>query len=120
MNVALFVLQFPEFAQVDANRIQAALNRAATRMGGPDASVWGSLAPAGQPPTQADEAQGCYAGALLMGSPYGFETRLQPGNGSNQYENRYLDLRDANCSGFIVAGGASSWPWLCGGGGTTW
>lgn len=118
MNVASFVLLYPEFAQVDANRIQAALNRATNRMGGPNADIWGSYAPAGQPLTQADEAQGAYAGALLMGSPYGFETRLKPGNGTNKYENEYLVLRDARGVGFIVAG-SSSWtaggrpPWWC-------
>lgn len=120
MNVAGFVLWYPEFAQTDATRIQAALNRAAVRMGGPDGQIWGTPAAPGNPPNQADEAQAAYAGALLMGSPFGFETRLKPGNGTNKYENEYLVLRDARVSpGVVVSGGCSmggipgpwGWPW---------
>ena len=117
MNAALFVLQYPEFAQVDANKIQTSLNRAAQRMGGPNQDVWGSPSTPGQPLTQADEAQGCYAAALLMGSPYGFETRLAPGDGTNEYEEQYLVLRDARVGGFVVAGGSR---YIGGGGGCGW
>lgn len=112
MQVALFCIQFPEFAQVDANKIQGALTRATTRMGGPASDIWGSYSTPGQVMTQADEAQGCYAAALLMGSPYGFETRLEPGSGTNDYENRYLALRDARCPGFLVAGGTGFLPYF--------
>lgn len=106
VNVAQFVLLYPEFAQVSADTIQSMLNRASNRMGGPNSPIWGSYATPGNTLTQADEAQGCYAGALLAGSPYGFETRLEPGKGTNKYENEYLVLRDALCIGPVVAGGS--------------
>lgn len=108
VNLALFVLQYPEFSQVDTVKIQTSLNRAANRMGGPNLDIWGSFATPGQAITQADEAQGAYAAALLAGSPYGFETRLAPGDGTNSYENQYLVLRDARGIGFVVAGGSRS------------
>lgn len=112
MDVATFQLNFPEFQQTDQNLVQAALNRAATRMGGPSTDMWGTFASPGNPITQADEAQGCLAAHLLETGPFGTETKLEPGDGTTGYLERYMDMVYSRGGGFLVAGGStmpSSW-----------
>jgi hypothetical protein len=92
MNDADFTRLFPEFAQTDAVLRQAKLLEAATRMGGPDATVWGPFAAPGTPPFIADTAQGNLAAHYLIASPFGGPTRLNPKSGRSTYLDKYEEL----------------------------
>lgn len=105
MDVAGFVLQFPEFSQVEVPIIQSRLNQAATLMGGPDASVWGPFAPSGQPSAFADTAQAYRAASLLIRSPFGGATALVSG-GRDAYLEEFEKMEQAACSFPLVAGGS--------------
>ena len=110
MQVATFVQLFPEFAETNAIAVAGKLTLAATRMGGPDTTVWGSFAPAGAQPAFADYAQANLAAHLLMTSPTGTSTLLaanQGGKVSTAYFEEFERLELAMCSGAVVAGGGT-------------
>jgi hypothetical protein len=105
-----FVQLFPEFAETNAILVAGKLTLAATRMGGPDATVWGPFAQPGQAPTTADLAQANLAAHLLMTSPMGTSTLLAANTGgkvSTAYFEEFERLELAMCSGAVVAGGAT-------------
>lgn len=107
-----FFLNFPEFKDTDPVLVAAKLNEAATRMGGPDATVWGAFATptpatAASGPTKmniADIAQGNLAAHYLISSPFGTEMRLEAGDGSSTYLRKFEELEQAVAGGFVVAG----------------
>lgn len=106
VTVDTFRTLYPEFSQVDDVTIQACLNRASLKMGGPDLQIWGALATVGQTQTQADEAQGCLAASLLTSSPLGGPTKMAKGaNVKNQYQVRFEELLLAKTCMGVVAGG---------------
>jgi hypothetical protein len=119
MDVAAFKLQFPEFKSVPQDYVQALLIRSTIRMGGlttatsssPDARIWGSYGAAGQPLTLADIAQACWTAHLLICSPFGSETRLNPETTESTYKAQWTELAEAVYGGFIVSGnGGCGWP----------
>src|ERR1700692_4051979 len=106
MNVAAFLRQFPEFAETADVIVQAKLTLAAVRMGGPDTSVWGAFAGPSQPLTLADLAHGYLAAHYLALSPFGTETRLEPGKARTTYLEVWEDLVQSLAPGILVAGGS--------------
>lgn len=105
-----FVQLFPEFAETNALLIAGKLQLAAVRMGGPDSTVWGATAAAGQQPTTADYAQANLAAHMLMASPFGTSTLLaanKGGKASTIYLEEFERMELAMCSGAVVAGGWS-------------
>ena len=109
LTPAAFLQLFPEFAgQTNPLLVQAKLQLAAARMGGPDYTVWGqpSLTP-GATPSIADQAQAYLAAHLLMASPFGTSTLLaQPkdGSGKSEYLRAFEELELSVAGGFAVAG----------------
>jgi hypothetical protein len=112
---AQFLTFFPEFNQVDnASLIPAKLALAASRMGGPDVTVWGPFSTPTVPPaapanpTIADLAQGYLAAHLLMTTPYGVSTLLTPkaadGPTSTAYLEAFQELETGLCIPVLVAG----------------
>jgi hypothetical protein len=120
MNVAGFVLWYPEFAQVAVQNIQSALNRAAIKMGGPASDIWGSFATAGNQQTQADEAQAALAAHILVSTPLGGPTKLKTGDGRSSYLERFEELLYARAGGMLVAGGPRGIGGYGGGPGFPW
>jgi hypothetical protein len=114
MNAAQFIVAFPEFFDTQSPLIQAKLNLAAARMGGPDVNTWGAFtsSPAPNAPlTQADYAQGYLAADLLHRSPFGTATAMVSlsgkgaDNGSSIYREMFEEIELAMCQGPITAGG---------------
>jgi hypothetical protein len=111
LSVATFFQNWPEFAEVNPTFVQAALGRAASRMGGPDYTVWGQPTTPTVPPaapatlTIVDSAQGYYAAHLLISSPMGMNLRIDTkAKGKNQYLMEFEELELAVGGGFAVAG----------------
>lgn len=105
MDIATFRLQFPAFSQTDGKILQAKLNEASARMGGPDQRRWGSYSTAGQPLTQADFAQGNLAAYYLICDPMGTETRMDPTKAKEStYFKKWEELMYSVTPGITVAG----------------
>ena len=107
MTPATFVALFPEFVETNAVLISGKLQLAAVRMGGPDTTVWGAFASAGQAPTIADLAQANLAAHMLWTSPTGTSTLLAASKGgkvSDTYLEEFERLELAMCSGPVTAG----------------
>jgi hypothetical protein len=109
LTMQQFLQGWPEFAETQPALVLAALGRAATRMGGPDYSVWGPPATQTVPPTPpaaltiADTAQGNYAAHILITSPFGTSTVLTKGKGKDAYMKEFEELELAVAGGFAVA-----------------
>lgn len=116
MDVATFKLRYPQFQAKDQNLVQACLNDATVQMGGssqsgPDPYWWGGYAAAGQPLTQADQAQGALAAYLLSVSPMGNATALDGratmDDEKNPYWRAWVRWQERVGGGVpVVAGGA--------------
>ena len=104
MDVATFLTHYPEFGQTDQGHVQAKLNEAAARMGGPDPRVWGSFATSPQPPNLTDMAQGALAAAFLDTSPFGTETRLAKDEKTSTYWVKWEEYAMCVTGGVTVAG----------------
>jgi hypothetical protein len=109
LTPAVFLQNFPEYKDVDSTYVAAVLSRAATRMGGPDYTVWGQPTTPTTPPappaalTIADQAQGYYAASLLLRSPFGASTMVAKGKGKDVYMQAFEELELAVAGGFAVA-----------------
>jgi hypothetical protein len=110
LTVQQFFQNWPEFAQTNPVYVQACIGRAASRMGGPDYSVWGNPTTPTTPPappailTNVDSALGNLAAHYLISGPYGTNLRLDPkGNGRSMYLRAFEDLELTVAGGFAVA-----------------
>jgi hypothetical protein len=110
LTVQQFFLGWPEFYETNPAFVLACLGRAATRMGGPDYTIWGNPTTVSVPPaapaalTIADSAQGYLAAHYLISGPYGTNLRLDPkGNGKSMYLREFEELELAVAGGFAVA-----------------
>lgn len=92
MNVARFLDLRPEFRNVDPRIVQAALDEA-SRWVSP--SVWGN---------KLDDGMSLWAADVIVTSPMGGATRLDPGT-TSWYRQRIDDLLPTvACGRFLVAG----------------
>ena len=91
MNLAAFLIRFPEFASADLNLIQATLTDSLLEI---DASVWGP---------KADLGQAYLTAHKLALSPFGQGTRLVAKDGTTTYWKHYDRLVHQVSSGFRVA-----------------
>ncbi len=80
MDLAHFLIAFPEFGEADTPLVQAKLDEAAREI---DASVW---------LTRADDGQGYLAAHLLAMSPMGNAAKLVTKDASTTYETHYKRL----------------------------
>lgn len=91
VSVGVFVVQFPEFAGVDAGLLQAHLDAAALEI---DAGVWRA---------KADQGTYYLAAHKLALSPLGNNAELVAKDGTTTYEKHYEKLKKQVASGFRVA-----------------
>ncbi len=110
LTVQQFFLGWPEFADTNPLYVSACLGRAASRMGGPDYTVWGQPTTTTTPPlpmaalSLVDSAQGNLAAHYLISGPYGTNLRLDPGgDGKSSYYREFEDLELSVAGGFAVA-----------------
>jgi hypothetical protein len=106
MTPAAFLQAFPEFSQTLPSLIATRLAFAATKMGGPDPSVWPNFALPGQPPSLSDMAQGFLCAHFLQTSPFGSEMRIDisENDGNSVYLKEYWDIAVPLTGGMLVAG----------------
>lgn len=110
MTPAAFLQSYPEFFETSPTLVNAKLQMAAARMGGPDNAVWPAFATTGQLMTISDVAHGALAAHYLAISPFGTEMRLKPRAGSGDevrttYWTVWQECCDIVAGGFVVAGG---------------
>lgn len=101
VTVSSFKDRFPEFEQAGSTLVQACLDDAAAQV---NASAWG---------TATDRAVVLLAAHFLALSPFGLGLQLgirrnpdrgdTSDSGSSVYEQQYLELRNANIFGMVVA-----------------
>lgn len=92
MNIDQFLISFPEFADTDADLVNAKLVEAGNEL---DSEMWG---------TNFDAAQGYLAAHKLALSPMGQNARLLPLDGVTTYEKHLRALLIATVPGASVVG----------------
>lgn len=114
MDYQTFIANCPEFRQTDPTFVQAQLDAATARIGGPDTSVWPSYAaPGSKTLSTSDLAQKAWATYLLRKSPQGRATATDgKDTGAEDALKEFREYENAVAGGFALSGGGlPCGPW---------